>query len=121
MKYEKLVSKSEKRFKKPKPGDYWHEMFTPYFVVLAVKPLIVCDKTMERGDGWYWDLSKAKEVSREWFEKRLTYSSPVMDGKLVAHVSTKSKTVVEDWKSNFDSEYHHRAACPECGSQLTST
>jgi len=38
----------ELHFVSPEPGDFWHEMFTPFFIVLAVEDdgsVTICEKT----------------------------------------------------------------------------
>jgi hypothetical protein len=37
----------EQHFVSPEPGDFWHEMFTPFFIVLAVEngSVTICEKT----------------------------------------------------------------------------
>lgn len=54
----------------PRIGDYWHEMFTPIMVVIAVHPdrVMIC-KTIKSvaKDHWTWDLTKLDTVTREEF------------------------------------------------------
>lgn len=40
-------SLDEKHFESPIPGDFWHEMYTPFFIVLAVEDgfVTICEKT----------------------------------------------------------------------------
>ena len=45
----------------PKVGDYWHEMFSPYHVVVDVNKfyVAVCDSTKRvNNSSWTWDTSK---------------------------------------------------------------
>ena len=37
----------EQHFVSPEPGDFWHEMYTPFFIVLAVDEdsITICEKT----------------------------------------------------------------------------
>lgn len=37
----------ERHFVSPEPGDFWHEMYTPFFIVLAVEDdsITICEKT----------------------------------------------------------------------------
>ena len=64
------TERSKEAFKNPLPGDYWAEMFSPYFVVLKKtdnNTLIVCDKTKPVGTThWTWDLEKAIEVQMSY-------------------------------------------------------
>jgi len=83
----KRNKKNLKAYLDPLPGDYWNEMFVPYFVVLEVWEngnMIVCDKRKDVDRShWTWDLSKAREVTKEYMEE-VRYQS--IDG-FVADVS----------------------------------
>jgi len=65
----------------PLPGDYWHEMFAPICVVLAVAGgmVVYCDKTRSTdNDHWTWDLSQPSAKTREEFRRWLHYGSETM-------------------------------------------
>ena len=69
--------KNLKAYTDPLPGDYWSEMFSPYFVVLEVQSdsMIICDvKKDVYPDHWTWDLEKAKQVYKDYI-KRVRYQS----------------------------------------------
>lgn len=69
--------RSKDAFKNPLPGDYWNEMFCPYFVILSKteNTLIVCEDTKETdAHHWTWDLEKAIEVPMEYMN-RVKYDS----------------------------------------------
>lgn len=71
------------RIEDPQLGDFWHEMFQPYFVVVGIrrtvlgaKVVTVCQKTKsEDPNRWTWDLSKLDEISVAELRKQVTYSS----------------------------------------------
>lgn len=89
--------KNNLAFYNPKAGDYWNEMFVPYFVILEVRDdtLIVCDETKEvDANHWTWNLEKAKEAPRDYM-KRVKYGS--IDG-YVADVYRSHEWAVEAWK-----------------------
>lgn len=91
--------KNLKAYLDPLPGDYWNEMFVPYFVILEVWEngnMIVCDKRKDVDRShWTWDLSKAREVTKEYMEE-VRYQS--IDG-FVADVSRgRHHWAVEAWK-----------------------
>jgi hypothetical protein len=68
----------------PHPGDYWHEMFCPIRVVLAVtsETVVICEDRKDSGKNhWTWDLTKAKKILRENFGSRLHYESNAMKHK----------------------------------------
>jgi len=93
----------------PQPGDYWHEMFCPYFVVVAVNgpdiTVLSCmggpksynrqhepNAKIENKDGsWSFDYDKSMVVDRKWIEKAVKYGS--IDG-FIADVS-RSETMRE--------------------------
>lgn len=72
----------------PQPGDYWHEMFCPYFLVVAVDgdDITVLDfiskdpaKNARVNDsfGGYWeiDYSRARIVNRDWIKHVVSYNT----------------------------------------------
>jgi hypothetical protein len=93
----------------PKAGDYWHERFSPYFLVVSADAetnqytVLSCigEDTARRdnGDGtWSFDYSRYRIVNRDWIRKTVTYS---FGDEFVADVirsSEKTKQVVREWK-----------------------
>lgn len=102
----------------PRIGDYWQEMFCPYFLVVDVKgdkiTVLSClggpdsynrkDEPCARievdNNSWTWDLTKAMVVDREWMASAVKYGS--IEG-FVADVWNSEKTVKmamewRDWK-----------------------
>jgi len=96
----------------PKIGDYWHEMFCPYFIIVDIKDkkftILNCSdggmnrketnaKVDNRDGTWSFDYSKSMVVDHEWIRETVTYSS--IKG-FVADVSRteKSMRVVEEWR-----------------------
>ena len=99
----------------PRPGDYWQEMFCPYFVVVDVKGQDFtvlsclggpnsftrkhepCAKIDVDGSHWAFDYGKEMTVDRGWIERAVKYES--IDG-FVADVSNTEKTqrIVEEWR-----------------------
>lgn len=64
--------------KNPQPGDYWHEMYVPVCVVLAVAAgvVIYCEKARDVGDDkWTWDLRSRSTKTLEEFDRWLAYGS----------------------------------------------
>lgn len=100
----------------PRPGDYWHEMFCPYFIVVNVEDdkfrVLSClggptsftrkNETCARidnGDGtWSFDPSKSMLVDQEWIHKTVCYDQ--IDG-FVADVvhSEKTMAIVQEWRN----------------------
>ncbi len=98
----------------PKPGDYWNEMFCPYFIVVDVRgddiTVLSCmggpksynrkdepNAYVDRGDGWSFDYSKSMVVDRAWMERAVRYDT--IDG-FVADVTRSEKTeaIVTEWR-----------------------
>ena len=91
----------------PEPGDYWHERFCPYFLVVASNPMqnrytiLSCisapNAKVDGTDGWTFNYSKHQVVDHEWIENHVTYGSiPGFVADVVR--SDKMKSVVREWK-----------------------
>ena len=105
--YEERKVKNQQSLENPRIGDYWHEMFCPYFIVVDVKnndiTVLSClggpdsynrkhepNAKIDLKDGWTFDLSKSMVVNREWMTKVVKYES--IEG-FVADVGNSEKTV----------------------------
>lgn len=105
---------NRKALDNPRPGDYWHEMFCPYFLVVNVKgkniTVLSClggEKSLNRkhepnakigmGDRWTFDIEKDFVVDREWMEKAVKYFT--FDG-FCADVTRSAHTeqIAENWR-----------------------
>lgn len=99
--------KNQEALDNPKPGDYWHEMFCPYFLVVNVKnkdiTVLSCIEESKNNarinvsDGWIFDYSKSITVNHEWIKDKVTYKT--ISG-FVADVSNSEKTqhIVAEWR-----------------------
>ncbi len=115
MKYDQQVELNKEALENPQPGDYWHEMFCPYFVVVDVKDLkytvLSCmggpdswdrkdepNAKIDMKDGWGFDYSKSMVVDRAWIEKAVKYGN--IEG-FVADVvrSDKTERIVQEWRN----------------------
>lgn len=85
----------------PQPGDYWHEMFCPYFVILEVVDdhVVICEKTKQHSDSWSFDLSECKVISRVELEKQVKYST--MDKFVADVVPYRLSSLVQDFKERL--------------------
>lgn len=114
--YKEQEQANEQALANPQVGDYWHEMFCPYFIIVNVegdqyrvlscmggpdsfnrKHEIYAKKDL--GDqGWCFDYSKSMLVDRVWIEKAVRYES--IEG-FVADVvqSAKTETIVQEWRT----------------------
>lgn len=114
---EKQKSQNYESLDNPRIGDYWHEMFCPYFLVVDVKgddiTVLSClggpnsynrkhepCARVDVKDGWTFDLTKSMVVNREWMSRAVKYSS--IEG-FCADVWNSEKTVTiamewRDWK-----------------------
>lgn len=99
--YEERQLLNKKHIEDPQPGDFWHEMFSPYHVVLAVADnhVIICEKTKPTDAHHYtFDLSETKTISHQEHRDLVTYKS--MRDKFVADVVPNSKLMpmVKEWR-----------------------
>lgn len=105
MDYEKQKKQNQESLDNPRIGDYWQEMFCPYFLVVDVKndniTVLSClgglytrkhelNAKIDLKDGWTFDLSKSMVVNREWMSRAVKYES--IEG-FVADVGNSKKTV----------------------------
>lgn len=63
--------------KDPKPGDYWHECFSPGYKVVARLEnhvIILRAKSVDK-DHWTWDVDQPELLSIDEFVSRLTYDT----------------------------------------------
>ena len=113
----------------PQPGDYWHEMFVPYFIVVNVKgdqyTVLSClggansynrkdepNAMIDVDDGWVFDYSKSMLVDRAWIEKAVTYGT--IPG-FVADVvnSQKTNSIVNEWRDYMQKEIRKKIKLAE--------
>lgn len=100
----------------PQPGDYWHEMFCPYFIVVNVEGdkfrVLSCmggpgsynrkdepNARIEVDSGhWTFDCSKSMLVDRAWIEKAVRYEN--IDS-FVADVVQSEETarIAQEWRN----------------------
>jgi hypothetical protein len=101
----------------PQPGDYWHERFSPYFLVVArngdnitvlsalggansyYRKHETCAR-VDVKDGWQWDYDKTMTVDREWIRKTVLYG--VIDGFIAdVHRNGESqKVMLKEWREH---------------------
>lgn len=107
--------KNQKSLIEPQIGDYWQEMFCPYFIVVnkegdrfRVLSCLGGPDSFTRKDElnarisidknhWGFDYSKSMLVDHEWIRRTVRYEN--YDG-FVADVSNSEKTqkIVEEWR-----------------------
>lgn len=115
---------NELHLKDPKPGDFWHERFCPYHIVLAVTPagVVIADKTKPDGDSHYtFDLESAREITHEEHAKAVRYSSG--SGFAADVVPVRAALSVREWKA-AGSKYiavAEQKAAPHAGEALMDT
>ena len=91
---------NELHLRDPKPGDFWHERFCPYHIVLAVTPsgVVIADKTRPDGDSHYtFDLESAREITHEEHAKAVRYSSG--NGFAADVIPVRAALSVREWKA----------------------
>jgi hypothetical protein len=68
----------------PKPGDYWEEMFSGQYMIVAVTPELValCQEKVSVGpDHWSFDLEKITVMTRSEFGKLVRYKGTALTNK----------------------------------------
>lgn len=122
--HEKQKLQNYESLNNPRIGDYWNEMFCPYFLVVDVKDdeitVLSCmggpnsfnrkdepNAKIEVKDGWTFDMSKSMVVNRDWMAKAVKYGT--IDG-FVADVSNSEKTVAiaMEWRNHKQKEIRNQ-------------
>ena len=78
MNYAQQQLLNKEHIENPQIGDFWHEMFSPYFVVAEItnNGVIVYDKTLPDGPNHYvFDETKQKIMNKEEMRNKVTYST----------------------------------------------
>lgn len=102
----------------PQIGDYWHEMFCPYFVIVNREGnkfrILSClggpksftrkhelNARLEVDSGhWGFDYAKSMLVDHDWIRKTVTYGS--VEGFVADVVNTpKTQHIAEEWRKHF--------------------
>lgn len=99
--YEERQELNRKHVDQPMVGDFWHEMFSPYHIVLAVtdSEVIICEKTKPVDSHHYtFDLSEVRTITHLEHRDIVTYST--MRDKFVADVVPNSKMMplIQEWR-----------------------
>lgn len=101
------VELNQKHYDCPEVGDYWHEHFCPFLVVLHRLDngnLVICDEQMGITGGSAFDVDKAREITHRELRDKITYSSD--REKFMADVAPKGLLVQADiWKARHNSIY----------------
>lgn len=98
---------NQKHYDCPEVGDYWHEHFVPYLVVLRRLDngnLVICDEQMDLVGGTAFDVDKAREITHRELRDKITYSSD--NTKFVADVVPKRLLIqAEIWEARHGAVY----------------
>ena len=110
----------------PRPGDYWQEMFCPYFLVVDVRDdkitVLSCmggpnsysrkhepNARVDVQDGWHFDYSKSMVVDRKWISKAVRYDT--IDGFAADVInSEKTRGIVDEWRDWTQQHLRQRIA-----------
>ena len=88
-----------KHEKSPQPGDYWHEMFSPYFIVIRhdkkTDTVFYVDDKIYVDNYFKFDFAKVKRLPRTELFKQVHYNSTCLDRAFVADVVCKPYLDVE--------------------------
>lgn len=99
--YKERQERNQKHVDQPMVGDYWHEMFSPYHIVLAVTDthVIICEKTKPTDANHYtFDLTETRTITHLEHRDIVTYST--MRDRFVADVVPNSKMMplIQTWR-----------------------
>lgn len=117
--------RNHKALLNPQIGDYWQEMFCPYFIIVNIEDdkyrVLSCmggpnsftrkDEPNARkevdGAHWCFDYGQSMLVDRAWIERAVRYGS--IDG-FVADVinSEKTQKIVQEWRKFMGQEIRRR-------------
>lgn len=117
MNYDKQEVLNQQAINNPQLGDYWHERFSPYFLVVKNNGneiiVLSClggpDSTNKKrkhesnamiqvdNNSWTFDLSKSMTVNQAWLKEAVSYKN--IEG-FVADVvqNAKTKGIAEEWR-----------------------
>lgn len=108
--------RNQEAFDRPQIGDYWHEMFSPYFIIVDIRgdkytilnALGGPDSFLEKQksytvarvnvkDGWYWDYSKTMVVDIDWIRDKVIYRT--IPGFVAYVINNKgTQEIVTEWR-----------------------
>lgn len=117
-KYEEMRALSKEASLDPQAGDYWNEMFCPYFLIIKVNP----DKSMYVAVPYskdatrtkYFSEDKVELISYSEFIKQISYSS----GDLVTDVDRSEKYL--KWAEDISLAYFHNPKNSHIVNYMTS-
>ena len=113
---EEIEIRNQEAFDRPQIGDYWHEMFSPYFIIVDIRgdkytilnALGGPDSFLEKQksytvarvnvkDGWYWDYSKTMVVDIDWIRDKVIYRT--IPGFVAYVINNKgTQEIVTEWR-----------------------
>ena len=113
--------KNEEALEDPQPGDFWMEMFCPYFLIVNVDgdqiTVLSCiggpssynrkeelNARIDTNDGWRFDYSKHMVVDRAWIKRTVTYDRIpgfVADVyRCAENINSRGWRCVQEWKKH---------------------
>lgn len=108
--YDQSKKINEEALAEPRVGDYWHEMFCPYFCIVNIKDdkyfiLNFMDRDseycakIENHDGtWSIDYSKTMVVNHAWIKSKVTYQTIPGFVADVVRNEGRGNTITSDWR-----------------------
>ena len=118
--YHQQKLQNQQALDNPQIGDYWHERFSPYFVIVNregdqyrvlscmggphhyLRKHELCARIEIDRNQWAFDYSKSMLVDHEWIRQAVTYGS--IEGFVADVVKTeKTALIVTEWR-----DWHQR-------------
>lgn len=126
----------------PQVGDYWHEKFCPYFLIVDIQGdiyTVLCanddpvaqNAKISDNVSWSFDYSKHSVVNKDWIRKTVKYDS---NNGFVADVvhSEKMLGIIDEWrranptyvpvvqKFKFNMSYIHSTCVSDAATYINS-
>lgn len=105
MNWDNQIITNKEHEQNPQPGDYWHERFSPYFIVVEYDKendlVYYADEVIwTRDNGAFtFDFSRVKRKSRMQLFTRVHYNSEEPKDNYVADCYPKPKANLQEWIS----------------------
>lgn len=115
MNYDSQAELNKEHLVNPVAGDYWHEMFSPYFLVmknLGNGELVICDSIIDYTEGWAFNIYEARTIKHEDLAAWVTYQR--IDGFVAdVMISKKRHSLLDSWQDAGEPRNNPMGCPPE--------
>ena len=105
MNWDNQIITNKEHEQNPQPGDYWHEIFSPYFIVVEYDKendlVYYADEVVWMGNNgtFVFDFSRVKRKPRRQLFTQVHYDSKELKDIYVADCYPKPKANLQEWIS----------------------